>query len=101
MNSDRDWTLQAACRGEDPTIFHPDYGPDKAGRDKTNDHALAFCDTCPVKETCLQDAITTELAEGDLGRGGPWGIRGGTTEQARTQIIRATKTLNNLTEESP
>jgi WhiB family transcriptional regulator, redox-sensing transcriptional regulator len=46
------WRQQAACRDYDTDVFFPDSDAD-AGP------ALAICATCPVRDACLEFALTT------------------------------------------
>jgi len=69
------WTDAAACRTEDPDLFHPD---GSAGL-RVIEEAKAVCRRCPVADACLQDAL-------DSGQGG---IRGGLTEAERASLQRA------------
>ena len=64
-----DWYTQAACRQVDPTLFFP-Y---KEGSVRTMHKALAYCDACPVRLPCLEEALL------DPGLSGIWG--GATTEE--------------------
>ncbi len=61
------WREQAACKGANPDLFHPERG-DTA----TVKAALAICATCPVQAECA----TTGARE-------PVGIWGGTTAAQR------------------
>jgi hypothetical protein len=67
------WREDAACRGEPPERFTEPAGPDDLRQ------ALATCASCPVRQTCLQTALTLER-DADLG------IWGGTTEATRRRI---------------
>lgn len=72
-----DWRSRAACRSMDPAeidrIFYPEV---KLGHNTDVRAARAICDTCPVREECLQYAIAA---------GEEWGIWAGlTTHQRRT-----------------
>lgn len=66
------WPAQAACRGVDPDLFFPDRGGNV-------DAALATCAGCPVRATCLADALL---------RGERHGIWGGTSERTRRVLRR-------------
>ena len=69
-----DWLEHAACRGMDPDLFHPSRTSPSHALVRT---AKAVCDTCPVRDTCLQVALDdpTHL-----------GIMGGTTADERRGI---------------
>lgn len=71
-----DWRASAACLGADPELFYP-----VSKKRKDAEEALAICDVCPVRETCVAE---------ELERGGmQWGVRGGTTEYERRAMLRA------------
>lgn len=82
------WIEKAACRG---IAHNPDFNPDEDpfydpperedGGDKW-EYARALCDRCPVKQACLEDALTSE------GKGGSdrTGFRGGHTPHQRRRI---------------
>jgi WhiB family transcriptional regulator, redox-sensing transcriptional regulator len=46
------WRQQARCRGADPSTFYPVSDEDEALE------AKAICATCPVREPCLEYALT-------------------------------------------
>lgn len=66
------WTVDAACAGSSPALF---FSP------KGNTHlvrkAKAICDTCPVKDDCLEFGLTE-----------PIGIWGGLTPKERRVVKR-------------
>jgi len=64
------WRKQAACRGADPTLFMPSRGDDVRP-------AKAICAVCPVKDDCLEQALT----------GHESGIWGGTSQVERKRLI--------------
>jgi len=66
------WHKQAACRGHGPDDF-------VRGPKFTYDDVRALCETCPVREQCLEFA----LADGTL-----TGLWGGTTDAERREIRR-------------
>lgn len=66
------WRDRAACRGIDPEIFYP-------VSDEEVDAARAICAVCPVREACLEHALSSREKEG---------IWGGCTERERRRIIR-------------
>ncbi|MGH9279980.1 MAG: WhiB family transcriptional regulator [Acidimicrobiales bacterium] len=70
MNSS--WRQRGACRGLDPDIFYPP-------TDDEADAAKAVCVECPVREPCLEFALSTREADG---------IWGGTTARERRRILR-------------
>ncbi|MFN2503986.1 MAG: WhiB family transcriptional regulator [Acidimicrobiales bacterium] len=66
------WRDDAACRGLDPDVFFP-ASDDEAGV------AKAVCETCPVREECLEYALETRQEDG---------IWGGLTETERRRLRR-------------
>ncbi len=67
------WRTQARCRGVDPLIFHP-----LSDEEEAND-AKAICELCPVREACLEYAISAREKDG---------VWGGLTARERRRIIR-------------
>jgi WhiB family redox-sensing transcriptional regulator len=67
-----DWKLQAACRDLDTSLFFPDSEADAAP-------AKEVCATCPVREACLQFALTTRQHDG---------VWGGLSEAERKRVRR-------------
>jgi hypothetical protein len=70
------WQEQAACRGMDPAeavrIFFVAVGESQA-------EAMDYCNACPVRQECLDDALThSEFSD--------HGVRGGTSERRRRRI---------------
>jgi WhiB family transcriptional regulator, redox-sensing transcriptional regulator len=68
------WREFARCRGVDPEIFYP-----ASDDDADTDAAKAICAHCPVREACLEHALTAREREG---------IWGGLTERERRRILR-------------
>lgn len=68
------WREQARCRGIDPQVFHPPEDDDSAAAE-----AKAICEQCPVRESCLEYAISAR--END-------GVWGGMTARERRRLIR-------------
>ena len=66
------WQSKAACRGLDPTIFYPD--PEEDGAE-----AKDVCSVCPVRQPCLEWALSNREKEG---------VWGGATERERRRILR-------------
>lgn len=64
------WQGKAACA---------QYRPSRWDTDEPDPQALAICDACPVKDTCLQDA---------LDRNETHGVRGGLTPNQRDALKR-------------
>ena len=68
------WRFRAACRTVDPGLFFP-------GSGCLSNQAKQICSTCPVRDQCLNHALTA----------GEWyGIWGGTTAQERQRIRKST-----------
>lgn len=66
------WESEAACRGMEPALFFPTVEAEVA-------EALAVCRVCPVRQECLEWALSTRERHG---------IWGGTTEQERRRLMR-------------
>jgi hypothetical protein len=77
VNPRREWRDLAHCRGVDPELFFPvaESGP---SHDAQVAVAKAVCASCPVRESCLADALS----------GLPHGIAGGLTAAERRNLIR-------------
>ena len=70
---DHTWVLDAVCASTDPEIWHdPEMQPD----------CLRVCDSCPVRQDCLDAALAEEADDGMC-----WGVRGGQTPAARLATI--------------
>jgi WhiB family redox-sensing transcriptional regulator len=67
------WRTHARCRGVDPLIFHPLNEEDAA------EDAKAICELCPVREACLEYAISAREKDG---------VWGGLTARERRRVIR-------------
>lgn len=68
------WQTQAACSTADPDLFFPDADTPA----ERIEEAKRICDGCPVKQTCLEDAIK---------RGETEGICGGLTHAERNRLV--------------
>ena len=66
------WRKRAACQGVDPEVFYP-------ASDEEAGAAKAICASCPVREACLEHALSAREREG---------IWGGATERERRRILR-------------
>jgi WhiB family redox-sensing transcriptional regulator len=66
------WRQHAACRGLDPDIFYPP-------SDEEAEEAKAVCAECPVRQPCLEHALSHRERDG---------VWGGLTERERRRIIR-------------
>ena len=68
------WREFARCRGVDPEVFYPVSDDDEAA-----DEAKSICALCPVREPCLEFALSTREKNG---------VWGGLTERERRRLIR-------------
>lgn len=66
-----DWRQQAACAETDPELWFPD------GWHESPD-AIAICNTCPVRQECLDDALRMD--------DNAFGIRGGLYPSERRKL---------------
>jgi WhiB family redox-sensing transcriptional regulator len=66
------WRQYARCLGADPDLFYP-------ASDDAAEAAKAICAVCPVREPCLEYAVTAREKEG---------VWGGRTEKERRRLIR-------------
>jgi WhiB family redox-sensing transcriptional regulator len=67
------WFDQAACKGEDPGLWHPDGLRNQTAAAQ----AVAICRTCPVRTDCLEHALEHD----------EWlGVWGGTQPAERHRI---------------
>jgi len=67
-----DWSSEAACRGADTSLFFP-------SSESAAGPAKAICESCPVREACLEFALATRPADG---------VWGGLTAGERHRLIR-------------
>lgn len=74
MVYDLDWQTDAACQSQPPEWFFP---VGRSIKDELNiRRAKECCAECPVRQPCLQYAMSTHQ----------YGIWGGTTEEERTDL---------------
>ena len=66
-----EWRQRAACRGMDPSLFFPEH------RGHSLAEAKAVCQSCPVREACLEYALVG---------GEAYGIWGGAAEFQRRRM---------------
>lgn len=66
------WRRYARCLGADPDLFYP-------ASEEAAAAAKAICAVCPVREPCLEHAITAREKQG---------VWGGLTERERRRLIR-------------
>lgn len=71
---DRAWTLEAKCLDADPEAFFPEKGG-------STREAKRICATCPVREECLDYALSNDER---------FGIWGGLSERERRRAKRLT-----------
>ena len=71
------WSDHAACKGQDTAKFFPNPSDHEAAN-----WALAWCEACPVRQSCLLSALSTELDGSDMKHG----IWGGTTPAERYRM---------------
>jgi WhiB family redox-sensing transcriptional regulator len=64
------WRLQAACHGTDLNLFYPERG-------ETAGPARQVCARCPVRQPCLEYALSNRITHG---------IWGGLTERERRPL---------------
>lgn len=84
------WWEKAACAGADTDIFFP---LGKKGRKKEDDSNTPeviklFCERCPVRSECFDEAMSVQ---GINRYDKLYGIWGGTTEYTRRKIMRESK----------
>jgi WhiB family redox-sensing transcriptional regulator len=80
MNSETSWRIFAECRGESATYFFaPAHFERKPEKDAREGAARALCRRCPVREECLDYAMTVDE---------PHGIWGGLNELERRRLQR-------------
>jgi WhiB family redox-sensing transcriptional regulator len=77
------WRDAAACREVDPDLFFPTPGDTRG----TN-AAKSICLTCPVRRTCLINALAEE---GGKAKDNRFGIRGGKTHGQRYAMYAAAR----------
>lgn len=69
------WWELGACVGMDPELFHP-----HDGENAKAEAARAVCAGCPVRNECLDDAVTANVQ---------YGVWGGTTPRERRRLRKA------------
>ena len=72
MAREQPWRAEAACRNLDLEMFFPT-------SDEETGQAKAVCETCPVREACLEYALATHQEDG---------VWGGLTEAERRRLRR-------------
>ena len=77
-----DWRLSALCAQADPEAFYPDKGG-------STREAKKLCQTCDVREECLQSALENDER---------FGIWGGLSERERRSLKKKTTTESTASE---
>jgi WhiB family redox-sensing transcriptional regulator len=74
-----EWQYDGACRDTDPEQFFLE--PNMRGLNKRNREvaAIKICNTCPVKQACLDHALSVPEI---------FGVWGGMTEEDRLEILK-------------
>lgn len=81
LSGEYGWQWQAACRGEDASLFFAPNRPERPEeREVRERQAKAICARCPVRVECLEHALRTRE---------PYGIWGGLNELERRFLLRA------------
>ena len=73
-----EWQYEGACRKADPDLFFHPEGERGAARRQRAEAAKAYCESCPVLETCLDRSL--EARE-------PFGVWGGLSEDERHAML--------------
>lgn len=80
MYEDTTWRVAALCRGDDAAFFFaPAHLERKEERSLRENAARALCARCPVRDECLEAALSS---------GEPHGIWGGLNELQRRRLLR-------------
>jgi len=78
-DQDVNWQSRALCRGADAELFFaPHHMEKKEERTARESQAKAICARCPVREQCLEFALTVRE---------PHGIWGGLNELERRRLL--------------
>lgn len=92
-----EWRKRAACRGTDPDLFFP--SGYTRNYDQQIEDAKDICSTCPVKQSCLESAMTIEGSRRSEFR---YGVQGGTTPAERHALYeRRRKAQNRAAQQLP
>ena len=73
METEQKWMAEGNCRFEPPATFFPSDGVGV-------EVAKRICETCPVKEPCLEYALENRIDHG---------VWGGASERQRRRILKA------------
>ena len=74
-----EWQDHAACRDYDNVLFFGEEGESELEKQAREARAKAICQTCPVREPCLEFAMETNQK---------YGIWGGHTDKERASLKR-------------
>lgn len=81
--SSAEWIENALCRTHpEPDLWYPD----NPGRSNEHFRAIAICRTCPVRENCLEHALSNDERTG---------IWGGYGERRRRKLRRTNSLISN------
>ncbi len=72
MTADTSWMAQGNCRAYSPNVFFPSDGVGV-------EVARRICETCPVRELCLEYAVSNRIEHG---------VWGGMSERGRRRMAR-------------
>jgi WhiB family transcriptional regulator, redox-sensing transcriptional regulator len=85
MIADTSWMADGTCREYPPNVFFP---VDGVGVEV----ARRICATCPVREPCLEYAVSNRIEHG---------VWGGTSERGRRRLARSRQFASAATASSP
>ena len=75
---DWDWQARAACRGSDTsTFYHPENERGRSRR-RREEQAKSVCARCPVRQSCLDWALSVRE---------PYGVWGGKSSDERFELL--------------
>lgn len=74
-----DWQFEGACNGADTESFFLDENMRGKNKRIREQKAIAICNTCPVKQTCLDHALMVPEV---------YGIWGGMNEERRHELVK-------------
>lgn len=74
-----DWQFDAACNGVDPETFFLEHNTRGKTKYSKEQKAIAICNTCPVKQECLDHALKVPEI---------FGVWGGMTEDQRQSLVK-------------
>jgi WhiB family redox-sensing transcriptional regulator len=74
-----EWQEDAACSAYDNLLFFGEEGESELEKQARESQAKKICQTCPVKEPCLEFAMETNQK---------YGIWGGLTDKERASLKR-------------